>query len=336
MANSLQSETARKYRVDYGMKMATLTLAKIMYAKEKKVFTNLEGARIALRYIEGKTGSAHRRHVTNSEFLIEEPRPYNPHVLPESWSEPKGIFKLPIGCNRIGFIADVQIPFQDNKAIEVFCKWLQTKKVNTIFLNGDIIDNYNISSFQRDPRKRKFKEELEATRNFLRWIRGEFPKATIYYNMDANHELRWEKWLIAKAPELLDIHEFDLSVILKLNDYNIIPLRNNKHIMIGKLPVLHGHTLFGRWGSGVSKARTVFLKTLESTIASHVHVTDEYTKKDLSGKIMTCWTTGCFMNIDAVEYNEHNDYNHGGAYIETDKDGNYFVENKRISKGKIF
>lgn len=331
----VKSDIAREFRVKYGTEMPTLTLAKIMYKKNSSLFGDVEDARSALRYIEGKSGGHKKAQVKNTDFVIEEHRSLNPHKLPESWSEPKSIFKLPIGCNRIGFLADVQIPFQDNKAIVCFCEWLKLKKVNTIFLNGDIIDNYNISSFQRDPRKRKFKDELEATRNFLQWLRGEFPKATIYYNMDANHELRWEKWLIAKAPELLDIHEFDLSVILKLNDYNIIPLRNNKHILIGKLPVLHGHTLFGRWGSGVSKARTVFLKTLKSAIASHVHVTDEYTKKDLSGKMITCWTTGCFMNIDAVEYNEHNDYNHGGAYIETDKEGNYTVENKRISNGRI-
>lgn len=330
-----KADIAREWRSQYPG-MPTKALATLICKKDKKSFNGVEDARERLRYIEGKTGK-HKiiKSVTKSGFFKPDARPLNPYKMPDSWSEEKPVFKLPVACNRIGFMADFQIPFHDNKAIKTFVEWLKTKNINTLFLNGDIIDNYNISSFQRDPRKRSFKEELDATREMLGWLRGEFPDATIYYNMDANHELRWEKWLIQKAPELLDMHEFELDIILKLNEHKIIPLKKNKHVMIGKLPVLHGHTVFGRFGAGVSKARSVFLKTLKSCIASHVHVTDEYTKKDLSGKMITCWTTGCFMNINAVEYNEHNDYNHGGCFIETDKDGNYTVENKRIYNYKI-
>ncbi len=329
-----KSDIAREWRAKYP-DMPTRALACLIYKNDKVSFKDVEDARYSLRYIEGKTGDALRQTTGKKQFFKSESRPLNPYKMPDSWSEERPVFKLPVGCNRIGFMADFQIPFHDNKAIKVFVDWLKTKNINTLFLNGDIIDNYNISSFQRDPRKRSFKQELDATREMLAWIRGEFPDATIYYNMDANHELRWEKWLIQKAPELLDMHEFELDIILKLNEHKIIPLKKNKHILIGKLPVLHGHTVFGRFGAGVSKARSVFLKTLKSCIASHVHVTDEYTKKDLSGKMITCWTTGCFMNINAVEYNEHNDYNHGGCFIETDNEGNYRVENKRIYNYKI-
>lgn len=330
----VKSKIAREYREKYP-NMPTLTLARLIYKDNKAGFKDVENVRSALRRIEGKEGGGRNKLVINSKFFMAEERPRNPYKLPDSWSEEKPVFKLPIGCNKIGFMSDLQVPFHDVKAIKVFVEWLKTKKINTLFLNGDIIDNYNVSPFQRDHRKRVFKEELDATRAVLAWLRGEFPKATIYYNMDANHELRWEKWLMQKAPEILGIHEFELDVILKLNDHKIIPIKNKKMVMIGKLPVLHGHTVFGRFGAGVSKARSVFLKTLKSCIASHVHVTDEFTKKDLSGKMITCWTTGCFMNINAVEYNEHNDYNHGGCYIETDNDGNFFVENKRMYNYKI-
>jgi hypothetical protein len=37
-----------------------------------------------------------------------------------------------------------------------------------------------------------------------------------------------------------------------------------------------------------------------------------------------------------VEYNPHgNEYNHGCAYIETEKNGDYRVENKRILNGRV-
>ena len=163
-------------------------------------------------------------------------------------------------------------------------------------------------------------KNADTTVALLKWLRSEFPEATIYYNLDANHERRWEKWKY-KHPEIMGMQEFELETILKLNECNIIPLRNHKHILIGKLRVLHGDTIFGKWGSGVAKARTVFLKANVGTIVSHVHVTNEFTKKDLDGKMITCWTTGCFMQVEDVEYNPHNEYNNGGAYIETNEEG---------------
>ena len=50
-----KADKARQYRVDYGMKMPTLKLARIMYGDNNLLFKNVEDARHTLRYIEGKT-----------------------------------------------------------------------------------------------------------------------------------------------------------------------------------------------------------------------------------------------------------------------------------------
>lgn len=322
---------ARQYRDKHGMEMPTLKLARIMYKENPLAFKDIEQARQSLRSIEGKNGNC------NIKVTHETPdRPKNPYKLPDSWGKPKEVFKLPVLCNKVGFIGDTQIPFHDNKAIIAAVEYLKKKEVNTIFCNGDICDFYGISMYQKDPRKRKFTEEIEDVRLFFAWLRAEFPLATIYFNMNANHELRWEKWLMMKAQEVFGMPEFELDVILKLNDHKIIPLKNYDHCLIGKLPVFHGHTLFGRFGNQVSKAKTVFDKLKHGAIASHVHVTDEHNTKDqVTGKMFTCWTVGCLMDLN-IEYNPHgNQYNHGFAYIETDNQGNYKVENKRIFDGKV-
>jgi len=327
-----QADVARKFREKYGWEMPTAQLARIMYKQNKITFNDAEHARTALRRIEGKCKGG----VTVSKEAPKEARPLNPHKLPESWGKPKGSFKLPIACNRVGFMCDQQIPFHDNEAIICLVEWFKKKNVNTIFINGDLVDFYGISFYEKDPKERKFIEEIDATRAFLRWLRAEFPDATIYYNMNSNHEIRWEKFLIRKAIEIFDMPEFQLENILRLNEFKIIPLKGYDHCKIGKLAVLHGHTIFGRFGNSVSKAKTVFDKMKHSCIASHVHITDEYNTKDhITGKMFTCWTVGCLMNLN-IEYNPHgNQYNHGGAYIETDNQGNYSVENKRIFNGKI-
>ena len=327
-------DIARECRRKYGKEMPTLALAKIMYKENNLHFKNVESARSALRQIEGKQGK--NNYCVTAEFEMKEARPLNPYKLPESWGQSKEVFKLPIGCNKIGFLCDTQNPFQDNEAIAGAVEYLKKRGVNTLFLNGDMVDFYGISAYQKDPKKRKFVEEIDNIRGFLGWLRSEFPDAIIYYNLNANHEIRWEKWLMQKAQEVFGMPEFELESILKLNEFKIIPLKTYDHCLIGKLPVFHGHTVFGRFSNTISKAKTVYDKLKHPAIVSHVHVTDEYNARDhVTGQIYTTYTVGCLMHLN-VEYNPHgNNYNHGFAYIETDSEGNYSVENKRIFNGKV-
>ena len=330
-----KTETARHFRNEYGMEMPTLKLARIMYGKNKPLFTNVEDARTCLRRIEGKGGKASRTLVL-PEHKMEGDRPKNPYSLPQSWGQSKEVFKLPVGCNKIGFLGDTQFPFQDNESIVSAVEYLKKKKINTLFLNGDIVDFYGVSMYQKDHRKRKFIDEIEDVRIFLGWLRNEFPDAIIYYNLNANHELRWERWLMIKAQEIFGMPEFELENILRLNEFKIIPLKTYDHCLIGKLPVFHGHTVFGRFSNTISKAKTVYDKLKHTAIVSHVHVTDEYNVRDhVTGQVYTTYTVGCLMHLN-VEYNPHgNNYNHGFAYIETDNEGDYIVENKRIFNGKV-
>lgn len=330
----VKADIARSYRKRFP-KAPSNSLAKKLYSENISVFKDKEDARKVLRHIEGKNGSAARRFLVDKSLVLEGERPRNPFSLPESWSEERKVFKLATGCNKIGFLSDLQVPFHDVKAIKTACKWLKERGVNTIFINSDFVDFYGLSSFIKDPRKRNFKEELDLAKAVLKWLRAEFPTQTIYYNLDGNHERRYERYMMVKAPELMDIANFDLIDVLELSAQKIIPIKGYDRVEIGKLICVHGDTVFRGFGSPVSKARTVWMKTKSSCIASHVHQTDEYNTKDISGKLFTCWTTGCLMSLN-VEYNPHgNEYNHGFAYIETDKNGDYSVENKRIYNGKV-
>lgn len=330
----LKMGICKEYRTKHP-DMPSLKLARIIYAKNGAVFTSIENVRSSLRYIEGKNGVSNRKKVIGTSFIKNEDRSNNPYQLPKSWSEPTKIFKLPLACNRVGVIADAQVPFHDEIALKSAVKWLKEKNANTIFINGDWSDFYGISDYIKDPRQRNFKQELEDCRISLKWLRGEFPNAIIYYNLNSNHELRFQKFLMQKAKELYDIDDWLIENVLKLHESNIIPLKEYSHTMIGKLPILHGHTIFGRYSNSVSKAKTLFDKLKHSAMCSHVHITDEHNSKDLDGKIFTTWTTGCLMSLN-VEYNPHsNQYNHGIAFVTTETNGDYSVENKRIYNGKI-
>jgi hypothetical protein len=171
----------------------------------------------------------------------------------------------------------------------------------------------------------------------LGFIRASFPLIPIYYNLDANHEFRYERYMRTKAPELLGLSgKFDIEEILMLNTFNIIPIKNIDHVKFGKLPIIHGDTTFRR-GSGVNPAKTLYDRVKQSAIASHVHQVQSYTTKNqFDEEVFTCWTTGHLMHPN-VEYCKHVDnYSQGFAILEKDVEGYYSVQNKRIYKNKIF
>jgi hypothetical protein len=170
----------------------------------------------------------------------------------------------------------------------------------------------------------------------LGYIRKVFPDITIYYNLDANHEARYQRYMRTKAPELLGIDLFEIEDIFRLNAFNIKPIKDIDHIKFGHLPIIHGDTTFKR-GSGVSPAKTLFDRVKQSAIASHCHRTSEFTTKNqFDGEIFTTWTTGHLMHPN-VEYCKHVDqYNQGFAILEKETSGDYRVQNKRIIKNKVY
>ncbi len=83
-------------------------------------------------------------------------------------------------------------------------------------LNGDIIDFYAISRFEKDPRKRNFGHEVLMTRQFLHTLRKLFPNAAIYYKC-GNHDVRYDHYIMRNAPDLLGMNEFSFESLMNGN-----------------------------------------------------------------------------------------------------------------------
>ena len=324
------------YLAKYPQWMPSHTLASLILKENKNHFDNTEAIRSLIRYYRGKIGNTLRDTLVNKTYKEDFIRHSANFVQPPSWVEEKVVFSLPVGIKKMGFISDLQVPFHDPKAIDITFDYLTKEGIDTLFINGDLVDFYQISDFQKDPRVRKFDEEHEAIIEMLAYIRKCFPSITIYYNLDANHEFRYERYMRTKAPELLGLQLFEIEDLLQLNVFDIKPLKNIDHVKFGHLPIIHGDTTFRR-GSGVSPAKTLYDRVKQSAIASHVHRTSEYTTKNqFDGEIFTCWTTGHLMHPN-VDYCKHVDqYNQGFAVLEKEKSGDYRVNNKRIIKNKVY
>ena len=254
----------------------------------------------------------------------------NKYELPDSYQEDYTPYKCPFYDNWL-VMSDIHIPYHNIPAISELIDYGIQKNIKAILLNGDLMDCYMLSKFNPDPRMRRFKDELDATMEFLDSLQ-KYTGARIFFKL-GNHEERLEKLLIVKAPELLDCTDFELNVLLRLGERHIEYIKDKRVVYIGKLPILHGHEI-GISNAIVNPARSLFLKTFHSGVMGHLHITSQHNEQALNGKIISTWSMG-HLGDPHPKYRPLNRWNHGGMRIEVDRDGNYEVINLRLIGNKV-
>ena len=317
--------------------MPTRTLAKLIMRNHPLDFQTLEGARTIVRRVRGELKTKlfrAREHLKRTEEQKQDAVFQKDwHDIPESDYEEPTVFYLPTGYRKVASLSDVHIPYHSRSAIELTVKFLKGYDPDVIYLNGDTIDMYQASDFMKDRRKRDLAGELELTRQFLDYLKQEFPKAKMYYKA-GNHDVRWSRYLMKAAPALLGIDEFNLDVILKLGEKGIGYIPDRQFAKMGNLFVLHGHELEKGFGGQVNPARTTFLRAMHDTLIGHHHRTSSHSEKTLDDKIITTYSQGCLCGLKP-DYAPQNKYNHGFATIELDSDGSYLLDNYTIRDGKV-
>jgi len=326
-------KTKKEICIDYLDKFPNAkskTLANLIYEENKALWNNAELVRNTIRGIRGNRGSQRKpveRHIKPNGISG------NPFELPASEAADWATVKIPKGNNRILLLSDIHLPYHSIDAVTRAIEYGKKKKgVNTVILNGDIVDFYQASSFARDPRKKNLKFEFDVFKEFIGKLYYALGEPKIYFKQ-GNHEERFERYLFVKAPELIGVDEFKLDILLEFGKYGIEYIDKKRIIKAGDLSILHGHEFGRSIFSPVNPARGAFLRAKDSVIVGHNHQTSEHTEPTLNGKIITTWSTGCLSEL-TPEYMPINKWNHGFAYIETDGE-DYKVHNKRIYKGEI-
>lgn len=314
---------------------STRSLAEILYNDNPLVFKTYEHARSTLKFHRGESGVRSRTKSTlfkengKAEKLTAIP------ALPKSFADIQKVYKLPVADNNILMISDIHIPYQDNKALEAAINYGVEHKVNTVFINGDLLDFHHQSRFQPDIRKRSTKEEFEACKDFFEYLRYRLPTANVYWLL-GNHDIRYENWLMLKAPMLFMDEYYLMEDRLNLAKYGVRKIDDSTLVKIGKLNVTHGHLLLRGVFAPVNAARGVFMKAKESTIIGHVHKVSEHQETTLNGSAVITYSTGCLCELNPQYAPFANNYMHGFAHIRTENNGDYHVRNFKIIKGKIY
>ena len=132
---------------------------------------------------------------------------------------------------------DIHFPYQDNKAIDAFLDFIASKRIDTIILNGDILDFYDVSSFDKRPdRINSLQKELDLSYKFMSELRAMKPESDIVF-IKGNHIYRVERYLM-KHPELYSLNNLKLPNLLRLDELGIG--YQDKEYRLGSLKIIHG------------------------------------------------------------------------------------------------
>lgn len=300
-----------------------------MLVKESNGALTIEQARKRICRQFGVNGKRNRRGMQ-----VAAPRPARKagveYRMPPSIAEAWTPYRLDV-LGRVGILSDVHVPYHSDVAVRAAVAYLRQAKIDALLLNGDIADFYAISRWEKDPKKRDFRGELEAVREFLGWLRQEFPEIPIVYKT-GNHEERWTHYIWQHAPELSDDRLMSLPAWFRLDELRIELVDDKRPVMLGKLPVLHGHELPKGIAAPVNVARGAFMRTLSTVLVGHSHRTSSHAESDMWHREIFCWSTGCLADL-TPEYARINRYNHGFAVVDVHGDGSFDVENLRITSG---
>ena len=325
-----KTQVCREYLKKYP-NYPNLKLARIIYSENNLLFKDVEQARSMIRILTGNNGKKSR---TYDKRFVTEAKPINPYNLPESYEEKREAFVLPKACDNILLISDLHIPYHNIQAVTIALDYGKANNVNTIFINGDLIDNHQVSRFETDPKKRSVKQEFDATKQFLVSLRAAFPDAAIYW-LKGNHCIRWEKFLLMKVREIWDDEYFQLEERLQLNSIKVKILDDKTLVKAGKLSITHGHHIFKGVFTPVNPSRGAFLRAKQSLIVGHLHRASHHPEVDLDGKIISCWSTGCLCELKPNYSPMVSNSQHGFAHIMVEKNGDYTVKNYQIVNGKL-
>lgn len=311
-------------------------IARRLMAEHSGMFLTLDNTVWKVRYYTGATGK-------NNRMITEKTRPNTTKLSTiEEGLKKAGIYgtdnplkhvKLPAGKYLV--LSDIHIPFQHDQALAIALHHGAENNITGIVLNGDIMDCYDLSRFSKELNRPSIGEELEMTRNFLKYLTQLFPGAKIWFK-EGNHEERMRHYILRNARELGKLQEVSLEYLLGFKDLGIVHVKR-EIIKAGKLNIMHGHEMGESVFSPVNPARGTFLKTKASVLHGHNHQRSTHRENTLNEDPIVVHSTGCLCHM-TPEYRPYAymKWCHGAALVEVHKGGRFNVENFEINKGEIY
>jgi len=233
---------------------------------------------------------------------------------------------------------DLQIPFHDDKVLNrLILPFVDELQPDGVILNGDVVDCYSISDFDKDPLTAATmdREIRLATRLMERFKRV---GRRIWHG--GNHEDRLRR-VVWKNPVLLRsvdkasrekiVHLLDFPEMFGLAEYGFEWLPYGDFTMLGKLMVTHGSLVSKH--SALS-ARAHFEKYGSSVLVGHTHRGGIYYKRDVHG-VHAAYENFCLCKL-TPEYVISPNWQQGFSVVHVGPNGFFNVTQIPILPGNQF
>lgn len=248
---------------------------------------------------------------------------------------------IPKDAELTAVLSDAHVPFQDEYAIDLVMKVLEYFKPKRVVLNGDWIDFWQISRFEKDMSEvRTLQDDIYRTHELFVELKQCAPNSEWYF-MEGNHEHRLQRYL-KTHPEIKSLKVLDIIKLLKIEELfdrfikyrperwtYTIPVDEELWLVKNELIVLHGNytsTIPGACG------RKYLNKYGISGISGHNHTMSSQMKRLKRGNIV--WHEGgclCKLNPD---YMHDPDWHQGFVVVTTYKGRESFhIDNVPILPG---
>jgi predicted phosphodiesterase len=306
-------------------KLSKSAIAKYVVETYPTIFDDVENARTIVRTMTGSKGELNRKY----KVVDHTPDIETQSQLPQSRGKKRQFIELPPELNNVLVISDIHFPNHDVNALDLALQYGEDNNINCIVINGDLLDNEPFTNHDAPPpNSSDVRDWFEMAEDFLDMLKKRF-KCPIYF-VEGNHDNWYMRYLMKKAPVLFNDQYYTLSARLKLREKGVIWIPQTSVLMLGKLPLTHGHMIVKGFFSPVNPAKGVYNKIKGSMLIGHCHTTSEHSESNLQGELNTTYSVGCLCTL-APDYDPFNcKHNLGFARVIIKDNGRYRVENKRI------
>jgi len=232
-------------------------------------------------------------------------------------------------------LGDLHFRYEDAEALSLVMAWLAEYNPDRVFLNGDLLDFYALSHFDKSPANKDINitTEIGKLKEFLQELRENLPDADIYY-IQGNHSKRLEKYLTKKAPELWEV--INIPDLVGLSEYGVKWIPGKKDAF-----VQYGSTLIGHFDR-VSKHSAYTAKLLHEQFPGY-NVVQNHTHRQglffhtIGNKQYWAAEAGCLADLKQADYvGGTPNWQLGCMTITTDQNGEQIPELVQIINGKLY
>lgn len=185
-------------------------------------------------------------------------------------------------------VPDIHYPQSNDKLIDNIFVAAEERQPSLFVQGGDIFNFEKLSRFAQDPRR---KEDLPAViqqgKNFFRTARMKLPNSRIIVKF-GNHDYRFEKFILEKAPNLIDLPELQLPYLLGCEQFNVEAYQPDEPLFIDGLKITHGTRYSSAGPSYTAMAEMRHAESGVNGLSFHIH---DFSKVYMRDRF---WLTGGF------------------------------------------